>query len=112
LEFGVTQGGGQFPYMAGARYIADMTKPKGQRITSVDVLTKNGKWQPLDSGRIYSLVTNSYLASGGGGYAIFKQAKDRYDTGFMETLAFIEYVKKKKKIAPSAFTGVTYLPAK
>lgn len=111
LECGVTKGGGAFPYVAGARYTADMTKPVGSRVTHVDVLTKDGKWQPLDATQTYSVVTNAYLAGGGDGYAMLKSIRNRYDTGFVDALAFIEYVEKENKISPPVSTGVTYISA-
>lgn len=112
LETGVTRGSGAFPYLAGARYTADMTKPEGSRITSVEVLAKDGSWQSLDAARTYKLVTNSYLAKGGDGYEVFTSAAKHYDTGFVDAQAFIEYVKKHKKLVPPKSTGVTYIPAK
>ena len=111
LEYGVTRSEGAFPYVAGARYVADMTRPQGQRITSVEVRLE-GKWLPLDSARTYRLVTNSYLARGGDGYAMLKTAAPRTDTGFVDVQAFIEFVERRKQLAPPAETGVTYVPAK
>lgn len=111
LEHGVTRGGGAFPYVAGARYSADMNRPKGQRITRVKVW-QDGRWQELEPGRTYRLVTNTYLARGGDGYAMLKGAGYRYDTGFVAAQIFIEYVKRHKRLSPPQSTGVTYLPAK
>ena len=110
LEYGVTRSGGAFPYVAGARYTADMTRPEGQRITRVEV-SQNGKWLPLDPARTYRLVTNSYLARGGDGYAMLADAPGKEDTGFVDVQAFIEFVKRYKQLAPPAETGVTYVPA-
>lgn len=111
LETGVTRGSGAFPYVGGARYTADMNKPEGQRITKVEVF-KKGKWMPLNTSDEYRLVTNSYLAGGGDGYVVMKEAKTKYDTGFVDAEAFIEYVKKTQYIkAPKVF-DVTYIPAK
>lgn len=111
LEYGVTRGLGAFPYVAGARYTADMTRPEGERITSVDV-RKGGQWLPLVAGRKYRLVTNSYMANGGDGYTMLKKVIGRYDTGFMDSQAFIEYVKDHKELAPLKVTAVTYMPAR
>ena len=112
LEYGVTRGRGAFPYVAGARYTADMNQPEGHRVTSVDMLNAAGKWEPLEMARTYRLVTNSYLARGGDGYDMFKSISKRYDTGFVDAQAFIEFVKKQKIVAPPKSTGVTYVPAK
>ncbi len=107
LEYGVTRGGGAFPYMSGAQYTADMNQPDGERITSVTV-----QGVPLNLQQTYRMVTNAYLANGGDGYALFKNAKNRYDTGFIVAQAFMAYVKEKKKLSPLPVTGVTYIPVK
>ena len=111
LENGVSCGRGAFPYLAGARFIVDMKKATGSRIRSMDVMDRTGKWQLLNPGRTYTLVTNSYLANGGDCYGVLKNATKRYDTGFGDAQAFIDYVREKGKISPS-FTGMTYIPAK
>jgi 5'-nucleotidase len=111
LEYGVTRSGGAFPYVAGARYTADMIRPEGQHITRVEVRL-DGKWRPLDPARTYRLVTNSYLARGGDGYAMLADAPGKEDTGFVDAQAFIEFVRRQKGLAPPAETGVTYVPAK
>ncbi len=46
----------------------------------------------VDPGKEYRVATNSYLASGGDGYDIFKSATDFYDTSLMQRDAFIDYV--------------------
>ncbi|MCJ2164404.1 5'-nucleotidase C-terminal domain-containing protein [Pseudodesulfovibrio sp. S3] len=112
LETGVTRSGGAFPYMSGARYTADMNRAEGERITDVEVLGRDGKWAGLDPARSYRLVTNSFLASGGDGYEVMKQATSSYDTGFVDAEAFIEYVQKEKTLTPLAAYGVTYIPAR
>lgn len=112
LEFGVYKGSGAFPYAAGLRYTVNMNKPQGQRVSGVVVRNKDAKWVPLKPTRTYRVVTNAYMARGGDGYAILLQAAKGYDTGFVDALAFIEYVKKNKVIEPPSCTGVTYIPAR
>ncbi len=57
--------------------------------TATDILI-GGK--PLDLKAKYVVATNSYLASGGDGYAIFTESTDYYDTSLMQRDAFIEYI--------------------
>ena len=47
---------------------------------------------PLDVSKNYRIATNSYLAAGGDGYAMFNDKVDYYDTSLMQRDAFIEYV--------------------
>ena len=111
LEYGVTRGGGAFPYVAGARYAADMNRPEGGRVTSVQVLS-GGAWRPLEPGRTYLVVTNAYLAGGGDGYAMLRSAPDCCDTGFVDAQAFMDMVRRAGTLAPPQSTGVTYVPAR
>ncbi|WP_272701634.1 bifunctional metallophosphatase/5'-nucleotidase [Desulfovibrio sp. Fe33] len=112
LETGVDRGDGAFPYVGGARYTADMRRPEGRRVLSVDILDGSGNWTSLDPLRTYRVVTNAYLASGGDGYEVLKSAAPAYDTGFVDAQAFIRYVRRQHMLKPLSSTGVTYIPAK
>jgi 5'-nucleotidase len=111
LEHGVTRGGGAFPCVAGVRYAADINRPEGQRVTAVEAF-KGGSWSPLKPDMSYRLVTNSFLARGGDGYAMLAAAGDRCDTGFGDAQAFMDYVRRLGRLVPPQSTGVTYTPAK
>jgi 5'-nucleotidase len=101
---------GSFPYVGGARYTADMTKPEGQRVVAVDIKTETGQWQPIDMNRTYRMVTISYLAGGGDGYAVLaKTAGYRYDTGFTDAEVFMEYAEAFGPLTRPNSTGVTYI---
>ena len=57
--------------------------------TISDVLI-NGS--PIDPAKEYVIATNSYLASGGDGYKVFKNNVGVYDSSLMQRDAFIDYV--------------------
>lgn len=61
---------GRFPQVSGIRYSFDARRPAGARLVEI---TAAG--QPLDDGRVYTLATNTYLLSGGDGYAMLKGLK-------------------------------------
>jgi 2',3'-cyclic-nucleotide 2'-phosphodiesterase (5'-nucleotidase family) len=66
LENGFSQvedGAGRFPQVSGIKVEADLSKPRGQRVLSVEV---NGA--PLDPAGTYKLATTSYQYEGGDGY--------------------------------------------
>jgi 5'-nucleotidase len=74
LENGVSRAPaptGRFPQTAGLRFAFDATRPPGSRVTSAEVEASFGDWRPLDPDRAYSIATNSFLARGGDGYAMF-----------------------------------------
>jgi 5'-nucleotidase len=115
LESGVEQSRigfvGAFPYVAGLRYTAEMSKAFGERITLVEIQNSDGTWSPLDPSKIYRLATDSYLATGGNGYDIFEKATAYwYDTGFLVDEAFAEYVAKRGVLYRPAVSLITYIP--
>jgi 2',3'-cyclic-nucleotide 2'-phosphodiesterase (5'-nucleotidase family) len=112
LETGVSRGGGAFPYVAGASYTADMTRPEGARIGDAAVADDHGGLAPLDPARTYRVVTNAYLAGDGDGYTVMSEAAGATDTGFSDVLVFIDYVTAAGVLHPPQTTGVTYIPAR
>jgi 5'-nucleotidase/UDP-sugar diphosphatase len=49
--------------------------------------------EPIDPDATYKVATNSYMAAGGDGYSMFKNAIKSYDTSMFQRDVFIEYVK-------------------
>jgi 5'-nucleotidase/UDP-sugar diphosphatase len=102
---------GRFPYVGGARYTADMTKPVGQRITVLEVKDTTGAFVAADPTKEYTVATNSFLAGGGDGYTIFESATYRKDINHVaDSDAFIDYAKSVKTLTQPADTGVTFIP--
>ena len=61
---------GAFPQVSGLTIRADVTRPVGSRVVTVNV---DGK--ALDDATTYTLVTNDFLARGGDGYEALRQAR-------------------------------------
>lgn len=61
---------------------------------TISELTING--EPIDPDKEYTIATNSYLAAGGDGYAMFTDMVSQYDTSMMQRDVFIEYVAQEK----------------
>lgn len=75
LEHGVSkiaveQEAGRFLQVSGLRFEYDARRPPGSRVVNVSL---NG--QPLDDNKKYTVATNSYLAGGGDGFAMFSGAR-------------------------------------
>src|SRR2546428_1189168 len=66
------QASGRFLQVSGVAVVFDPTAPSGSRITSVQV---NGA--PLNPARRYSVAADTFIAEGGDGYTMFRQATDR-----------------------------------
>jgi len=62
--------GGRFPQVSGIKLTADVSRPVGERIVSIDVAGA-----PLDPAKRYKVATNDFLARGNDGYTTFAQAK-------------------------------------
>ncbi len=90
---------GAFPYLGNAKFTFDASKPLGERIIEFKI-KQNGNWADLDLNKTYTIATNNYVANGGDNYIELKNAKDKYDTGFIDSDTFIEYVKKHKTLSP------------
>ena len=90
------QSDGSHPYAAGLRWDLDMSKPKGQRFSNLQVRSKTtGAWAALDPAKTYVLVTNDFVASGKDGYATLGPvyAANRYvNTYLLYTQSFVDYV--------------------
>jgi len=112
VQHGLDDSDGAFPYLAGARYTADMNRPAGHTLVSLETRGADGSWRPLEEKASYLVVVNSYLAAGGNGYTMLSSAPGkRQDTGFVDAEALIQYARWLKVIKPPASTGVTYIPA-
>jgi 5'-nucleotidase len=82
LENGLSQPmAGRFPQVAGLRFAWDAAAPAGQRLGPVEV-RREGRWEALESMRVYRVVTNDFLRRGGDGYAVLRDAAlEAYDAG-------------------------------
>ncbi|MCX8057797.1 MAG: 5'-nucleotidase C-terminal domain-containing protein [Spirochaetes bacterium] len=82
----IPNGAGAFPQVSdGVTFTINYQTGKCENILI------NGK--PIDPNKIYKIATNSYLATGGDGYTIFKKAISFYDTSMFQRDVFIEYIK-------------------
>ncbi len=63
---------------------------------------------PIELDRMYKVVTSDFLAGGGDGYVMFKDAS-QYDTGFTDASALREYIMKAGKVAPKVEGRLTII---
>jgi 5'-nucleotidase len=61
---------GRFPQVAGFTYVADYSRPAGDRVTAIDY-----QGRPVSSDQVLLLATNDFLASGGDGYIMLAGSK-------------------------------------
>ncbi|MBK8051341.1 MAG: 5'-nucleotidase C-terminal domain-containing protein [Anaerolineales bacterium] len=88
------EGTGRFPQVANLRYSWDGSKPVGERIMSVEVKNPDGTFSPLDDTRVYEVVANTFMRTGGDGYQVLAdKAIDPYDFGPTTAEAAANYIK-------------------
>ncbi|MGV6840684.1 MAG: bifunctional metallophosphatase/5'-nucleotidase [Planktomarina sp.] len=84
LENGVSQVEevkGRFPQVAGLKFTWDASVPAGEgRVQEVMVADGDG-FVPIDPAKVYKVVTNNYMRSGGDGYKMFRGGMNAYDYG-------------------------------
>jgi 5'-nucleotidase/UDP-sugar diphosphatase len=84
----IPAGSGAFPqFSRGVSAVLDRTARKFKKVLI------NGK--SIDTKKTYRIATNSYLADGGDGYKIFRDADERWDTAALQQPVLIEYIKER-----------------
>ncbi len=89
---------GRFPQVSGINVVFDSSAPVGQRVKSIKINNKDIK---LDA--LYKVATTDYLASGGDGYYVFKQAPHVADKQLAIRLVsdiVMDSILEDKKIVP------------
>lgn len=93
---------GSHPYAAGLRWDLDLSKPRGQRFSNLQVRDRNsGQWSALDAKRSYAVVTNDFIASGKDGYTAMGKvfATGRYaQTYLLYTQSLVDYIQVKGEL--------------
>lgn len=78
LEHGLAGKNGAGPHLlqvAGLRYEADVSRPAGSRLLSVDIVNEEGRTRPLEPQSRYVVVLGEYLAQGGDGFQMLKEGR-------------------------------------
>ncbi len=74
----------------GVRYRISKNSPSGEKITQLSLNST-----PIEMDKTYRIVVNNFMSRGGDGFTSLAEAKGyRLDTGFLDSDALIEYVKK------------------
>ncbi len=89
---------GSFPYAYGLRYDVDLTQPKNNRISNLEIMKRTDKsWSAIDNAKTYVIVTNDYIAAGRDGYTTFKTVQDTRGEGvntyYDYAMSFVDMVK-------------------
>jgi hypothetical protein len=95
-------GAGSYPFASGLRYDIDYTAIFGNRISNLEVNPRvEADWAPIDPMMTYTVVTNSFIASGRDGYFTF--ISDGVVSSYIDTFieygqSFVNYAKAKQTL--------------
>lgn len=100
--------GYNFDMVVGAQYEMDLSKPVGQRITT---LTVNGR--PVVDGDTFTIALSNYRQTGGGGFAMLAGAPLVFESKGDIRDMIVEAVRKAGRLAPTdwATTNWRIVPA-
>jgi 5'-nucleotidase len=91
---------GAFPYVAGCRMTIAAPDTAHIELKNLEIALPNGGFAPVDDHRIYHVVTNSYMASGGDDYAVFSKAP-RQEVRCIDAEAMRRYAEHHGTIHPA-----------
>ncbi len=97
-DFALSGSTGAYPYASGLRWQVDLSQPKGQRFSNIEVNPRvTGAWQPIDIAAEYKVVTNNFLARGQDGYVTFGNlpAERKVETFLDYAQSFVDFVKRE-----------------
>jgi len=86
---------GRFPQVSGMSFLFDPARPAGERIVEVTIGD-----EPLVLDRTYIVATNDFMAGGGDGYTMLKEARAVLETGAFLRDAVATYIATHSPVAP------------
>lgn len=99
----VEQGAGRFLQVSGLCLSFDSKKPAGERVLKVFI----GR-EPLDPEAMYSIAAPSFIANGGDGYTVFREARAAFlDTQIVDVDLIVEGVRERGVVAPQVEGRIT-----
>ncbi|WP_158598203.1 bifunctional metallophosphatase/5'-nucleotidase [Falsibacillus albus] len=115
LEHGVSaleEPSGRFLQVSGIHFEFDPTKPIGKRVTNVKVKSDDS-YNPINPNRKYSVVMNKFMADGGDGYTVFKEAESQSkELPMVDYEAVSSYIQKMKTVTSPEGGRIVQLPKK
>jgi 2',3'-cyclic-nucleotide 2'-phosphodiesterase (5'-nucleotidase family) len=90
--------GYNYDIVAGADYVLDISRPVGSRLTALTV-----KGKPVTDTDSFTLAINNFRQTGGGGYAMLRDAPVVYDRQQEVRQLLIDEVARRKTLTPAAY---------
>jgi 2',3'-cyclic-nucleotide 2'-phosphodiesterase/3'-nucleotidase len=90
--------GFNYDMLSGVDYTIDVTKPVGERITQLEY-----QGRPVTPADTFTLALNNYRQTGGGGYAMLRDAPVVQDRQLEIRQLLIDEVRRRRTIAPTDY---------
>ncbi|AGB41077.1 5'-nucleotidase/2',3'-cyclic phosphodiesterase-like hydrolase [Halobacteroides halobius DSM 5150] len=84
---------GLFPQVAGLSFMFNPSQPAGKRGLALQINDN-----PIDPDQYYKVAINDFMAAGGDGYRMFKEAKTIQEAGSLDEIV-IDYIKERGVVA-------------
>ncbi|XP_072122018.1 5'-nucleotidase [Mobula birostris] len=95
---------GEFLQVSGIQVEFNLKRPSGSRVVKLSVLCADCRvpqYQPLHDAKIYKIITSSYIANGGDGFAMLKNEKLSHETGQTDISVVSSYIKQLEVVYPA-----------
>ncbi|MGA4516718.1 bifunctional metallophosphatase/5'-nucleotidase [Solibacillus silvestris] len=100
---------GGFLHVSGAKVKYDSSKPKGERVVSIEYKDSDGKYDAIKGNETYKIATNAFTAQGGDGFIPFAKAYAEgrvTDLGLSDWENFREHLVSLKEVGiPTEIEG-------
>lgn len=115
IEHGVSLGGdasvrgsGRFLQVSGLRYTWSPTRPVGNRVESIEILSADGTYIPIAPDAVYSVATNDFIRGGGDEFGMLAEnAIDPFDFGPTVDDVLIDYIEANSPITTETEGRIT-----
>ena len=91
--------------VSGLKFKYDANKDAGQRVVEITVGN-----DPINPKKYYKVATNSFVATGGDDYNIFKQGKNIHDTGIIDREVELSYLRSHSPIVAKKEGRIVAVP--
>lgn len=98
--------------VSGLKIVYDLSKPEGSRVVSIKVRCNECEvpiYEDLDEEKYYRVAVNSFLVTGGDGYAILRDNLQNHKIGRVDIDVVTEYIGKYSPIFAEIEGRITFV---
>ncbi|EDW61288.1 protein 5NUC [Drosophila virilis] len=112
-----TDSDGGFLQVSGLRLVINYNRPKGKRVTSINVLCADcriPKYEPLERDKFYSVIVPSFILNGGDGHRHFKDPiePELHRLKLIDREILTKYYQEHKIVYPMLESRITIIEKK